>query len=751
MKRALWSVPLLLSLAVATSGVAGAADGATDGAVRRVLVVTYPATTWERVLETNPPVLRDLLATGAVASASLRTIGPATSSGEAYVTIGAGNRAGVEERAAGLALAPDTEVEGDTAEQVFERRCGCSAGDATVVHLAMPRINRKNDRFLYGAEPGALADALRDAGRHTAVVANADQELGAVDSATHREAALAMVDGEGRVTAGSVDTTLLRKDPKAPFGLRTDVEAAADAVHAAWSGADVVLLEMSDLARVEAYTPLASEDAVVGLRATAMAHADRLLARALRDIDLERDLVVVVGPTGPRGHGAQLGIAGIAGIGIEPGVARSATTRRPGYVTLQDVAATVLDAFGVELPDTMTGNAIVSAGGGAPTDGTLAGLEHDNVVARFRDRATGPISATFVTFQVLTYGLAALALVRWSRMRRVVAFLALITLAQPPLAFLSHLVPYHDLTVPGYVAAFFAVGALVAWLATVVGEAIGRRIGPAGAVIPPLLLIGTSLLVLLVDVVLGSPMQMNTVFGYSPTVAGRFAGWGNLAFALVASTSIVVATGGWGIATLRGWDGRRATILAAVFFAVIVVCDGLPTLGSDVGGVLALVPAAAVVIVLLSGRTVSWPKAAAIAAGTVAVLCTFALIDLSRPRDERTHLGRLAAKVLDADGGGLATTLARKINANINILTSSIWTWIIPVAILFGGFLVWRRASLLQPLEARLPGFRAGLVGALVAAFLGFALNDSGVAVPAMMLAVVLPYVTYLVVRTSDP
>ncbi|MCU1381281.1 MAG: hypothetical protein JWN29_4264, partial [Acidimicrobiales bacterium] len=128
-----------------------------------------------------------------------------------------------------------------------------------------------------------------------------------------------------------------------------------------------------------------------------------------------------------------------------------------------------------------------------------------------------------------------------------------------------------------------------------------------------------------------------------------------------------------------------------------------------------------------------------------------AAVDLSRPKESRTHLGRIASKVLNADGGGLATVLARKLNANITILTSSIWTWIIPVAIAFFGFLVWRRTGLLRALEERLPGLRACLIGALVAGFLGFALNDSGVAVPAMMLAVVLPYVTYLVVRTADP
>jgi hypothetical protein len=730
---------------LAVLGLAGPA-GAADEAPRRVLLVTYPTTTWERVRETSPPNLLGLLRRGAVGSVSLRTIGPVTSAGEAYVSLGAGNRAGVEEGIGGLALPPQAAYEGDTAEQVFERRCGCRSKGAAVLHVGMPRVTRLNEGYLYAAEPGALATALAAAGRRTGVVANADQEFGTVGEGVHREAALAMVDEEGRALAGAVGPNLVRKDPTSPFGVRMDEDATAEAVRTALREADVVLLEMSDLARVEAYTTVASEDATDAERAVAMRRADALLGRVLEDVDLARDLVIVLGPTGPRGA-AQLGIAGVVGRGIDPGLLRSSTTRRPGYISLTDVAPAILDRLGVDIPDSMPGTGITSTGDGVPDGETFAALDYDNVVAQFRDRATGPISATFVIFQVVTYGLAALSLTRWRRMRPWIAFFALITLAQPSLAFLSRLVPYEDLTIPGYVAVFFALGALLAAGATAVGRLADRRLGPGAPMVPPLLLIGLTLLTLVVDVFLGSPLQMNTVFGYSPTVAGRFAGWGNLAFALVASSSIVVATGLWGLSVLEGW-GRR-TVLVAVVLAVVVALDGLPFLGSDVGGVLALVPAAAVVVLLLSNRRVGLLKAAIIGAGTVATISVFGLIDYARPRDERTHLGRLVAKLL-GDGGGVGTTISRKVNANISILTSSIWTWIIPFAVAFFAFLLWRRTGLLRALEDRVPGLRAGLIGALVAGSLGFALNDSGVAVPAMMLAVVLPYVTYLVVRTTS-
>ena len=745
MKRVL-ALAVVLLVAVAVPATAKTKSNETHA--RRVLLVSYPATTWERVRQTEPPELLALLHKGAVGSMSLRTIGPTTTAGEAYVSVSTGNRAGVDEATAGLALPPQASYEGDTAEQVFERRCGCSADKAAVLQLGMPQITRRNHKYLYGAEPGAMGTELAKAGHRTAVIANADQEFGTVIDSVHREAALAVVDEQGRVPFGSVAPTLVKKDAASPFGVRMDEKATAEAVHNAWDGADVVLLEMSDLARVEAYTNFASETAIEKERAEAMRRADRVLGRVLQDIDLRRDLVIVFGPTAPR-PGAQLSIAAVIGKGMKPGLARSPTTRRAGFVSLPDVAPTVLDAYGIDLPNSMAGTAMSAVAGRAPDDTTFKALQYDNVVARFRDRATGPISATFVIFQVVTYGLAALALLKWRRLRPWVSFFALITLAQPALAFLSRLVPYQNLTVPGYVALFFVAGTALAALALVTGRAVGRRVPRAAPMLAPLFLIGFNLLVLLVDVIVGSPLQINTVFGYSPTIAGRFAGWGNLAFALAAATAIVVATGLWGVGALQG-KGRRLTLIAAIVLGVVIVADGLPSLGSDVGGVMALVPASAIVVLLLSGRRVDWKRLVAIGLATVALLTVFATIDLARPKQDRTHLGRIASKVVDADSGGLSTVIQRKLKANIDILTSSIWTWIIPFAIGFLGLLVWRRSNLLLALEERIPGLRACLIGALIAGFLGFALNDSGVAVPAMMLAVILPYLTHLLIETAE-
>jgi hypothetical protein len=182
---------------------------------------------------------------------------------------------------------------------------------------------------------------------------------------------------------------------------------------------------------------------------------------------------------------------------------------------------------------------------------------------------------------------------------------------------------------------------------------------------------------------------------------------------------------------------------AAAFFLVCIVLDGYPQFGSDVGGVLAIVPTAAVLLLSFRGRRIRARAAALIAAGTVAVLAAFAAVDLSRPPSERTHLGRFAARVFDGDA---LMVLERKLQANYSVLTSSFFSWVIPIALVYFGYLSWRPTRTTEELRRSHAGFRLVEVGGLILGVLAMLLNDSGVSMPAVMLAVALSYTTILAV-----
>lgn len=751
---------LVLLTAVLATLVAGHpfAASAAEGPVRKVLVLSLPRLTWADLAEGTPPVLEGLLARSAVGSLSPRTIGPTTSLGEGYASIGAGNRATVvssrsqqlqpwlADGEAGFAFGADETFSGDPAGEVFARRTGVPSGLAPVVHIGMPAIAHANRRLLYGTTPGALGAALAGAGRSGAVVGNADLgEVAADQPVPQRELALALVDTDGRV-GGRVDAGLVRAAPERPFGRAIDPAAYIGAFDGAWDAHDVVLVEASDLERADAFRLVADRQAIVAGRRAALRDFDSVIDHMLDRVDLARDLVIVVSPAPPRGA-TQLTVAAMAGAGVEPGALRSATTRRNGYITLPDIGPTILRAFGITIPGEMTGAIMSSGGGEGYGPRRVDSLIDNNVRATYRDRVTGMVTAVFIIFQLLVYALAAIAFSRHRRsLLRIAGTLSLMVLAFPPVAFLSGLVPYHRVSPPVYLALLFAgAGALAA---------LARLAGGGDAQGPPLVLLAFSLALLLGDVASGGRLQLNTVFGYSPIVAGRFAGFGNLASAMVTVTALLVATTIWGIAKRRsavGGRGPRQALLAGGLVLVFaLVITGMPSLGSDVGGVLTDIPAFVIVVLLLAGVRIGWRRAVAIGALTLVALGAFAAIDLARPPEVRTHLGRLVSRTLSG-GGGLPTTIERKAMANLSILTSSIWTYAIPVALAFLAFLVWRPQGFLRGVIERFPGARAGLIGSLVGGVLGFALNDSGVAIPAMMLGVLLPYLAWLVARTSPP
>ena len=254
----------------------------------------------------------------------------------------------------------------------------------------------------------------------------------------------------------------------------------------------------------------------------------------------------------------------------------------------------------------------------------------------FIDRYKNGINTSFVVFQIAVYLGALLLLKRRERhpagagaaVGRGLEAAGLGIVAFPVATFLAGVLPAHRIGLAGYITVIIAIDAAAvtgAWLAS--RRSLDRL----------MILTGGTLVVMAVDLVAGSFLQMNTIFGYSPIVAGRFSGVGNIAFSVIAATTVITAA----LVVHRWGSDRRTLTLVALLFAAVVVVDGMPQFGSDVGGVLALVPGFAIAWMLLAGIRPSVRTLVLAAMGAVVALGVFLAVDLSRPPDARTHLGRL--------------------------------------------------------------------------------------------------------------
>jgi len=731
------------ALVAAVGGALAPPAGASDARpVRRVLVFSLPYVSWEDLDTYDAPNLERFLDGAAIAGLTTRADKRETKLADGYLTLGAGSRAVGDPPTDGDALGIDERFGRDTAGQVYFQRTGRTVNRG-IVSLAMPRVVSANDSLLYDADLGALAIALRDAGVRRAVVANADGRQpdtppSPQTSTYRRQAALALVDTRGRLPDGRVDDGVLRADPTSPYGLRLDQGVVEDSVARDFVDRSVVLVEASDLVRSDSYRSYVSPVRKEVMLGQAIHDSDRLFGQLLAQVDPARDAVLVVGPA-HSSAGVSLTVLGLRAPGVEPGLLRSATTRRSGFVQLIDVAPTILDLLGIDRPTSMEGRPVEVGRRGGSASERRELLVHSDEAARFRDLRVGEVQTAAVVFAA---ALVAGTILLFRRPRPVtwrsaLGTVALCVLGFFPATFLVRALPVHDW------------GFLAYWsLLVIVSIALGagyRRIGRdryldgliAALLVPVVLLVA--------DVLVGTPLQFNSALGYSPTVAGRFTGFSNPAYAVVAASSVIAAP-----LLAHRIGGRRGAWWGVGLLGLVVIVDGAPFWGSDVGGILSMVPAFGVTAVLLLGWRVRWRTVGWCLVGLVVVLGAATALDMSRPPERRTHLGRLVERVEDRGVGDFLVIVQRKLGDNLGSLRSSVWGFLLPIALVLALWLVLRARHRLDALVAAVPEVRIAGVGLAIVALLGWALNDSGIAIPGVMLVIAIASMVWLLVHT-DP
>ncbi len=725
-------------VAIGSSGTAAARKG--DPTARRLLIVSLPAVNWKDVNARDLPHLNQLLDQSAVADLTTRTVDRVTRLSDGYVTIGTGTRA--------VGGPPQTPTDGEgfevgepfgaySAGQVFTRRTGHKPGDG-LVNLGLGGIVDRNKQQLFDAKVGELGDKLANAGWSRSVIANGDgtdpEQLPA--GSYRRQAVSGLMGSDGRVPEGAVGPELLVPDAQAPFGLRYNNAAVLRAFRNTWKDQSVVLVEASDLVRQDAYRQFATTSQRGVLLDQALKRTDALVGGLLRDVDPTRDAVMVVGPAHAQRE-VQLTIASLRAPGVKPGLLRSGTTRRAGFVQLVDIAPTILERVGLKVPSSMEGSAVEVAGQGGSASDRRTLLADADAAATFRDDRVGVIPVVFL----IAEGMLAVGALIWlarsgpSRLRSAVRLGALAALAFIPAVLLARLFPFENWGDAAYWP--FLVG--VSFGLAAVFALAGRR----HPLDPLVLALGTIVVVLIVDVLIGTPLQFNNPFGYSPKVAGRFAGFGNLGYSALGAAAVLLA----GLLTHR-IGGRRGAYIATGMLVVVFIADGAPFWGADVGGVLSMLPSFAVTAYLLLGLRLRLRTIVLSMVAALTMVMAFGLIDLTRPADQRTHLGRLFETTGSEGFSGLWTVIQRKIYENLSVLFTSTWLLMVLLVLGFLFYLYTRRRERLQAIVEWVPELRASFIGFAIIAVLGFGLNDSGIAIPGMMLSVLNAAIITLLVAT---
>lgn len=777
---------------------ADASDGHPLGTAERVLIFSVPTLTWEDLDLYDTPNLRRILGDSVIGDLSVRSVTRRTGAVDGYGTLNAGTRTeGTPQGSLAFVAGPNrgafdhtgdpAEVpsgafeinppeddlpsqpmpapgnpdgnttgggdpggtddlvdpgavesyDGSPAAEEFARRTGVLPPVGSVFNFGIVSMRRLNSTLLFDTEVGALGDALERGGVRRAVIANGDHGKGSEDIDYRREGSIALMGSDGLVPRGRVSPTLLQDDPLAPFGTRYDNAGVADAFGDFWYARTAVLVEASDMVRYEAVAPLVLDVQREAFRRAAIENSDELLGMILEQVDDERDAVVIVAPYAS-GDTTDLTVVGFRAPGVERGLLSSGTTRRSGFAQTVDIAPSILSLFDIEVPKSMEGTVIERGSDGGSFNERTDKLVEAAAAAPFRDRTLGGASVVFVLAQVALWLVAVWTLMRPGRRLRTVAEIAtLATLTYLPMTFFAGAFPLHRWGMASWWAIVLS-GSVV--MATVIHFATRRYL-----VDPLVVTLGFLVAFISVDIIFGGPLQFNTVFGYSPTIAGRFNGLGNPAFSMLTAAGIILAA-----LVAHRVPGRRGVFCGIAILTWCVVLDGAPMLGADVGGALTLLPAAGVTAWMLAGWRIRVRTVIVGSLSTVVVVIAFGLLDLTRPAAKQTHLGRLLSDIGSNGAGAFETVVLRKLNANLSVLTSSIWTLMLPLVFAAVAFVIWWAPWRIRTIAERIPEERAAVAGLITAMVLGFALNDSGISVPGMMLGVVNAALINLLLRVDQ-
>jgi hypothetical protein len=654
-----------------------------DGAqvTPKVTVVGVAGLRWSDVRDAIPtPGLWLLARDSALGSLSVRTAEPTACALDGWLTLNSGARA-VGPRTGGVcAPVPAPHVDGTA---------------ATVPDW--PALVAPNDHRSYHPVWGTLAQARPGA-------------MGPPDStrcAVGPGAAAAFADATGRVRATYADDLA---------GLPTG------------SCSDLLLIDAGRLplgpARSEALRRL--DGFVSELRTTLAGSA--LMVAGISDSDPDRAHL-----------GALMVVAGDQGLrGLRRGWLRSASTRRTGIVTITDLTPTLIPA---PLPADLDGHPLQSRARIESTPTAVRDLNRRDIAAQVIGDVFVWFFAVLIAGQVLLYAAAGLAMRTGALDRRRCArMLSLVGLgfgAAPAASVLANLVPWNAGAHPALILWGLVVAGSVAIAALAAMGPWRRR--PYGSAAVVGLITAT---VLGLDVAMGSRLELNGLFGLSPLVAGRFYGLGNIAFAVFAMCTLIAAAGA-ASSLVRSGEPRAAggVVLAAGALAALI--DGWPDFGADFGGVLALLPGVAVLAAGVSGVRLNLWRGLAIGGTTAVAAIGIALLDWRRGPARRSHLGRFVQDVVDGKGPGV---VGRKLDANLGLLIDS------PVILLATiPLLALLLLTLLRPERLRLHGLaraqtedpvlRPLMLACLCTGLVGFAVNDSGVIVPAVALIAAGPLV----------
>ena len=613
-------------------------------------------------------------------------------------------------------------VTGELASDAFAVRTGRAAKPGSALFLSMGPTERAAAKTTNNAKLGALGESLHAAGKRTCVIGCADASP---ETPNRAVTALAM-DHQGAIDRGMLGPKWGLADPSS-CGLLSDPARLLTAVERSLADTDLVVVNFGDTARIDDLKLTMSDAACAAHKRQAMKRMDALVGGLLEVQAKNPDVVIaVVSFSPPQGGFWNLltPISVYSGKGGS-GYLASRTTRTPGLIAASDFAPTVLSHLGVAPVAGVVGRAA------SPLLGVRVDLADMEARVKANHTLILPVLASVAGVGAVCLTLAAV-LLAFSRpissKLSIVLRAGMLVCASACLAMLlAVLAPAGEL--------FSTLATVICALAVAaIALLIGEKHCGAGFAAPVIWVFVATAIAVVIDALTGGNLCKFALPSSFQLDGFRYYGIGNeYAGVLMAMSAAAVM---FSRASARKW-------LAPVVGVLVVAVLGLGRLGANYGGTAAAVVTFTMVCIGLNrGRFGARHVFGALAVAFV-VVCGLAFIDWRMAGAGATHAGRVTDVMHRLGDGYVIPIVLRKVLLNLGITTSDVAVKVYLAFVPFLALWVYGLQSKITAMLGRDPRLVAALKGMLYGALAAFLLNDSGVVMANIMIAMIVLVLLY--------
>jgi competence protein ComGC len=377
--------------------------------------------------DSSTPSINQLVKGGALGLASSRTL-RSQSTMDNSLTIGSGNLARTYSHGVmGFNRSEVVPRHGKTAGQLYQALTGIDPAGSALLMVNLPEISAGMNKEKVNTLPGAMGEALRKAGLKVCVLGNGD-----TGEEMLRAGVAVGMDAHGQIPLGDVGPSCYISSPASFLSYETNYEYLAQQLKRYKSDADLMIIELSDLTRMEtADTPTASAGETE--KQSRLFKIDNFVNHVRQEMDPTRDLLLIISPSPSQKRVLQKDnfTTVIAfGNGFSNGFLTSGATKRDYIVANTDIAPTVLKFFGLnDDAGTIVGQPMTSkyAGGQDTVQKARDISSSSSTVNRLRI----PLIKGYVVLQIFVILLSLLAIFYAKRRAQLFEYLIVLLVAIP--------------------------------------------------------------------------------------------------------------------------------------------------------------------------------------------------------------------------------------------------------------------------------------------------------------------------------